>query len=376
MEKEKLLSIVVPTKNRYKYLKYLIQLVEGFQSNLIELVVHDNSDDNSEIIPFINNINFNCLKYYYSKEKLSVKDNCDQAILHSTGEYVCMLGDDDGLLPSVISVVQYMKENSIDYLLSLPSYYNWPDFYDPSIFNLTSAISYTKGSGKYIRLYPIKELKKAMNNGFDGLYRMPKVYQAVVSRRFLNMVYEKCSTFSPGPSPDMANAVALSLLNGKLYQYDAPLFISGQCRSFGGGERLIGAYNLKKITEVPFLPQNIEEMWSKRIPTYWCADTIWPQSGIEAVKTMGGNLDCLSYEQILAKFVFNHPLYYKECKSLIESKYAFCKSYLSYAFNKAKAFFTHRITYFISGKTKINEYRIARKIDTIIEAVDYLENVN
>ena len=59
---------------------------------------------------------------------------------------MCFLGDDDGILPSILEVVHIMKEKSIDYLISLPTYYNWPDFYDPSVFNLTSSISYMKGT--------------------------------------------------------------------------------------------------------------------------------------------------------------------------------------------------------------------------------------
>ena len=44
------LSIVVPTKNRYKYLYHLIDLVGDLDTNLVELVIQDNSTDNTEII--------------------------------------------------------------------------------------------------------------------------------------------------------------------------------------------------------------------------------------------------------------------------------------------------------------------------------------
>lgn len=374
MKNKPLLSIVVPTRNRYKYLKYLIELVSQFKSEEIELVIQDNSDCNDEIKEFFNEHIYKQLKYYYYDGSLSVKENSDQAILHSSGEYVCLLGDDDGLLSTVIRVVNYMKDNSIDYLISLPTFYNWPDFYDPSIFNLTSSISYIKGSGKFIKLNPIHELKRTISNGFDGLYRMPKVYQAVVSRHILNKVFLKCNTFFPGPSPDMANAVALSVLDGKLYLYDAPLFISGQCRNFGGGERVQGANNLKRITEVPFLPKTIEETWNEKLPIYWCADTIWPQSGIESMTAMGVNYK-VAYDQILAHFIFNHPNYRNECIGLIDNRWAYNKYYVKYIFKKAYAFCSHRLSYFLSGKRRLNEYTIVRNINTIIEAVKYIENV-
>ena len=48
--KSPLLSIVVPTKNRYYYLLKLIELVESIGSPELELVIQDNSDDNDEFL--------------------------------------------------------------------------------------------------------------------------------------------------------------------------------------------------------------------------------------------------------------------------------------------------------------------------------------
>ena len=53
-----IISVMVPTKNRYKYLIHLITLIEGFNDKRIELVIHDNSDNNSEIINFMNGKSF------------------------------------------------------------------------------------------------------------------------------------------------------------------------------------------------------------------------------------------------------------------------------------------------------------------------------
>lgn len=369
-----LLSIVVPTKNRYKYLKYLIELIQQFRSEDIELVIQDNSDCNVEIVEYIESNCFHGLKYYYESAPISIKENIDMAIFNSSGEYVCVLGDDDGVLSDIVQVVHYMRCHSIDCLISLPTYYNWPDFYDPSIFHLTSAISYSKGSGRYIKLDSKKELYRSISNGFNGLYRMPKVYQGMVSRALLNKIFDKCNTFFPGPSPDMANAVALSLLGGNFYLYDAPMFISGQCRSFGGNERVIGTKNLKRINEVPFLPQNIEETWCKKLPPYWCADTIWPQSGIEALLVFEENVK-ISYNQILAQFFFNHPNYIQHYSYLIDNRWEYIFYFLKYLFKKGYNFLYHRLSYFLSLKTRLKQYRIKHNVYTIIDAVNFLEDV-
>ena len=66
-----IISVMVPTKNRYKYLIHLITLIEGFNDKRIELVIHDNSDNNSEIINFMNGKSFVSTVYFYDTDKLS-----------------------------------------------------------------------------------------------------------------------------------------------------------------------------------------------------------------------------------------------------------------------------------------------------------------
>ena len=38
-----ILSIVVPTKNRFYYLEFLVKYFNSINSNEIELIIHDNS---------------------------------------------------------------------------------------------------------------------------------------------------------------------------------------------------------------------------------------------------------------------------------------------------------------------------------------------
>lgn len=68
-----LLSIVVPTKNRYMYLEEMIRMFVSFQLENTELVVQDNSDDNARFLDFILQFEqFQNIKYYYTNDHLSV----------------------------------------------------------------------------------------------------------------------------------------------------------------------------------------------------------------------------------------------------------------------------------------------------------------
>ena len=374
MEKRPLLSVVVPTKNRYKYLYELIEVVNRLNSNEVELLIHDNTEDNSEFLSYLQNNIHPFINYYHKKESISMTENCDLAVIKSTGEYICLLGDDDGFCDTIIDAVEFMKNHEIDNLLSAKTFYNWPDFYDPSIFNLSSSIEYKKGCGKLVWIDSLAELKKCINNGFDSLYKMPRAYQSLISRECMNRVWNIYGTFFPGPSPDMANAVALSLINPRCAYWDAPLVFSGQSRSVGGGERLMNSNKLKKLTDVPIMPSDVLELWDPILPQYWCADSIWPQSAIQALN--GDKRFTINYELILARFVFYHSSYYSECKSLAPSPFMFHIQILFFLCKKIVDFLSHRVSYFISNGKKLGSSTIIRGVDDILNAIDILSREN
>lgn len=85
-----IVSIVVPTKNRYKYLKLLISLIESFNDSRIELLVHDNSDDNAEIKKFLQGKSLLSTRYYYDPDKLSMCENAEVSIKQMVNIFVSL----------------------------------------------------------------------------------------------------------------------------------------------------------------------------------------------------------------------------------------------------------------------------------------------
>ena len=53
MNEAPLLSIIIPTKDRYKYLKILISLIDSYNLSELELIIQDNTSDNTEILKFL-----------------------------------------------------------------------------------------------------------------------------------------------------------------------------------------------------------------------------------------------------------------------------------------------------------------------------------
>ncbi len=106
-----LLTIGIPTFNRCNFLKNAIESIlvqckpEG--SNEIEILISDNaSSDNTVLIcnDFIKK-HPNIIRYFSHEKNMGFDKNVDSIFLHSQGEFVWLLGDDDELNPGAIEKV-------------------------------------------------------------------------------------------------------------------------------------------------------------------------------------------------------------------------------------------------------------------------------
>lgn len=102
-----LISIVIPTRNRLSLVKDAIYSVihQGYPH--WECVVFDNNSEESfeqDIAAF----NDSRIRYIRSETFLPVTDSWNRAIDAATGDYITLLGDDDGLTPDFMSCIEFI----------------------------------------------------------------------------------------------------------------------------------------------------------------------------------------------------------------------------------------------------------------------------
>lgn len=325
MEKRKLLSVVVPTKDRYKYLKYLIDLIASFKSDEIELVIQDNSDDNTEFVSYLEGLNYDFIRYNHIKGQIPMAINSDKAILNSTGEYVCFLGDDDGLTRYTLDCARWMKSNNIEAVKSSTVNYYWPDITQGSQKAPSAVVRYQSFTGSVKYILAKDELLRVLHNGIQNRGNMPLVYHSIVHRVVLDTIYEKVGTFFPGNSPDISNAVALSLVVEKFVYVDIPLAFSGWSVFHGGGVHATGKKGHPEINEIPWFRPEAEEKWDKKVPRIAAGSMIWADSAINALKSMGAtNLyHEINFNKMYACFLLNNPQYKDRVDAVCENKGVF-----------------------------------------------------
>lgn len=301
-----LLSVVVPTKDRYKYLKHLIKLIQSYHSDDWEIVVQDNTDDNTEILEFLKDLNFSGCRYYHQKGQLPMTTNADKAILHSEGEYVCFLGDDDGVCPNAIEYCKLMKEKGYEALRSNLAHYYWPDARTNNA-SKNGKLKCPKVSQNHTVLNSLEVLMDVVNRGFIDRGSLPSVYHGIVSRKALDRIYKKCETFFPGQSPDISNGIAMSLVIDRFCMVDDIVTISGASK-FHGGATIGNFRRYPQISDMVWFRPDAEKIWDIRLPKIAVGSIIWAESSIETLRKMEREdiIEKIDFETIYRFFVIYH----------------------------------------------------------------------
>jgi glycosyltransferase involved in cell wall biosynthesis len=120
MNNHLLISIVVPTYNRSKYLQRCLDSILSQDGKYYEVIVSDNaSPDNTQEL-MENYLNDSRIHYYRNTTNLGVRENVYKATGYAQGQYIFWLTDDDYLLPNALSkVVEIINSNSeIGYIYS------------------------------------------------------------------------------------------------------------------------------------------------------------------------------------------------------------------------------------------------------------------
>lgn len=321
--KKPLLSIVVPTKDRYRYLEKLLELIDSFNydSNEFEVVLQDNTQDNSRILKFLAEKKYPFVVYNHKAEQIPIYLNSDLAILVSSGEYVCFIGDDDGVTRDILDWVKWMKDSGNEVLIPLEVAYDWPDSYSVTGVDTRGILSFPPITAETVVRDSMEEMGKLIDIGFIDRKGLPLVYHGIVKRTALDKVYSQGGTFFPGPSPDIANGVALALVCDKYVYVGQPIVISGASSTHGGGAKKMKGRGAD-IASMPFLPQNCKENWEEKIPLVWTGPTVWCESAIKALRYMHREdlIDKVNFEHLYSFFTAYHYPYRNLAYKLTRNK--------------------------------------------------------
>lgn len=301
MKDNYLLSIIIPTRNRQSVLlKSLEQILSLIKNDEVQVVIQDNSDNDS-LRTSISALECNNVKYNYTKQRLSFVDNFDMATSLADGRYLCMIGDDDGICEELTDVVKWAEIHDYDSVIPNVDFeYFWPN--SIKLYNMES-----RGIARILESKPtIKSINSekgvidVLKNGCQNYmkYEVVKLYHGIVKKECLEKIHEITGKYFGGVSPDIYISMALSLVCKKNLRITVPLTIAGVCKNSGSADSSNGKH-IGKYSDMPHLNGHMDYSWSDLVPKFYSVETVWADSAIKAVEDMG-RTDLLKYYNFAA----------------------------------------------------------------------------
>lgn len=279
-----LLSVVIPTQNRQKYCALSVKQIYDSTDERVQIIVQDNSSDDALKAMLEAGEYSERVKYYYLDKRIRCAENYNIAIGHADGEYICCIGDDDGVLPQTVDVVEFAKSYDIDAIRpNTGAIYLWP-----SVSNNTQGkLALNRHDTTFRFADPKIDLEQLLSEGCQNYLSMDlvKAYHGVVRRTCFDEVYKKTGHYCGALSSDIFMCVALSLVVNKVLIIDHPLTISGACKQSTSGDA-INKCNFGKLESAPHFAGQ-EYAWSDKVPAFYSSPAIWADSALRAFIEMG-----------------------------------------------------------------------------------------
>lgn len=285
-----LLSVVIPTKDRAGYAVHCLRTLTRLAGDELEIIVQDNSAT-ADLGRLIAEAGDTRVRYEHRPGALSVIENCERGMARARGEYMSLLGDDDGVASVVLDVARWAAGEGVDALVpSRAAFYVWPDVRYANrgdargglltIRPYTGTVTSQDAEGGVRR-----SLRLAFQNLIDTV-DLPKLYYGMIHRRCIEALRQEAGAVFPGVSPDMSAAIGLSKYVRRFVSVDYPVFLGGiSAQSTGGAQAR--KEHVGRLEDQAHLPRNCVATWPIEVPAVFAVETVWAQSGLAALRATG-----------------------------------------------------------------------------------------
>jgi glycosyltransferase involved in cell wall biosynthesis len=228
LEKDRLMpepkfSVVIPTRERAGTLRYALRTCLEQDYDDYEIIVCDNHGGPATR-QVVDEAASPRVHYVRAPRPLAMSFNWELGVSEARGEYVTVLGDDDGLLPYALAELDRLLVRHPTRALRWSGvYYSWPSIA-------------LEGQGNYLRIPLGREVRTvearsaiASAIAFRSCYStLPMIYNSVIHRDLLGELRARTGRLFANHSPDVYSGFALAYLAGTYVSTDVPMAVAGQ----------------------------------------------------------------------------------------------------------------------------------------------------
>lgn len=224
-----LFSVVIPTRNRPDTLLHCLRTCVQQDFDDFEIVVCDNCGV-PETAKVVRQFDDPRLRYIRAEKPLAMSDNWELAVGHARGEFIMVIGDDDGLaaggLKELRRLIEWSKQPIVRWQ---KAFYSWPSIVVPTMRN-------------YLR-YPLSrecrvvdshaQIRRVMRS--ETMYdTLPMIYNSAIHRDVLERLRSRVGRLFPSRLPDVYSAFSTAMIASEYLSTDRSITIEGVSRHSTG----------------------------------------------------------------------------------------------------------------------------------------------
>ncbi len=213
-------SVVIPTRDRPHELRWSLRtLVDQDYPNL-EIIVSDNGIFASAR-PIVQELTCKRVRYVRPSAPLAMTEHWNFALGHTTGDWVSVIGDDDGLVcNAVTNMVAGALAHKVQLVRTSQATFRWPEGQERGVLLVPQ-------SGK-THVRDSRRALSAVLAGRAGYQSLPVIYNGgLVARSALQAMQAEGGALFRASSPDVYSGFALASLIPRYLFIDEPLSVSG-----------------------------------------------------------------------------------------------------------------------------------------------------
>jgi hypothetical protein len=261
-------SIVIPTRERANTLDFAIRscLKQAFDD--YEILVCDNCGSPSTF-ELVKQLNSPRIRYVRSEVPLAMSDNWELAVSHARGEFVTVIGDDDGLLRHALCEAERLIRSYRATIIRWTwAYYKWPDYASQA-----EAHRLSFEIGEHADLVQSQKLIRDLIKEPKRYLELPMIYNSFIHRSLIDQLRTRTGRVFKAVSPDVYSGFAFADLTSQFVSVNRPMGICGTSAKSTGQAAVIGRGPASGIAKefletsrhsglvwnnsVPFVPKSI-----------------------------------------------------------------------------------------------------------------------
>ena len=225
-------SVVIPTRNRAVTLKSALRTCLDLDHPSFEVVVSDNdsSDDTAAVVAAFGDAR---IRYFKTPAYLSMARNFENGLKHARGEFLIFIGDDDGILPFGLRVLEAIFEgepdlDAIDWALNA---FLWPHM--PSTKLTLNWISNLRGPEIETAEQAWHRINHPRSTDYNDLNGF-NLYHGCLRRRVIEGAEQVGVSLFASPIPDVAAGIRALRFARKKLRLDVAITINGTSHMSNG----------------------------------------------------------------------------------------------------------------------------------------------